>query len=48
MAAKARIRQTTTKTRIRKVGGNSGYHTCPSCHGTGRKRNVGRGARGAK
>lgn len=44
MAAKAKVRQT-TKTRQRKVGGNSGYHTCPSCHGTGRKRNVGRGAK---
>ena len=39
----ARARQTVTiKTRRRKVGGNSGYHTCPSCHGTGRKKNVGR------
>lgn len=42
----ARVRQTvTTRSRVRKTGGNSGYHTCPSCHGTGRKRNVGRGAR---
>lgn len=35
----------TIKKRKLKVGGNSGYHTCPSCHGTGRKRNVGRGAK---
>ena len=42
----AKVRQTaTTKTRKRRVGGNTGYHTCPSCHGTGRKKNVGRGAR---
>ena len=41
----ARVKQTVTvKTRTRKVGGNSGYHPCPSCHGTGRKKNVGRGA----
>lgn len=45
MAARAKQ---TTKIRTRKVGGNSGYHTCPSCHGTGRKRNVGRGARRSK
>ena len=44
MAAKAKVKQT-TKTRQRKTGGNSGYHPCPSCHGTGRKRNVGRGAK---
>lgn len=31
--------------RKRKVGGNSGYHKCPSCNGTGRKKNVGRGAK---
>ncbi len=43
----ARVRQT-VKGRTRKYGGNSGYHKCPSCNGTGRKRNVGRGARGAK
>ena len=42
----AKARQTvTTKKRVRKTGGNSGYHTCPSCHGTGRKKNVGRGAK---
>lgn len=43
----AKIEQTVkkTKTRVRKVGGNSGYHVCPSCHGTGRKKNVGRGAK---
>lgn len=39
----AKIRQTvTTKKHKRKVGSNSGYHVCPSCHGTGRKKNVGR------
>lgn len=42
----AKAKQTvTTKVRRLKVGGNSGYHTCPSCGGTGRKRNVGRGAK---
>ena len=41
----AKIKQTIKKTRVRKVGGNSGYHTCPSCGGTGRKKNVGRGAK---
>ena len=34
----------TTKIRRRKVGGDTGYHVCPSCHGTGRKKNVGKGA----
>lgn len=38
-------KQTIIKRRVRKVGGNSGYHVCPSCHGTGRKRNVGKGAK---
>lgn len=39
----AKAKQTVKiKKRTRKVGGNSGYHTCPSCHGTGRKKNVGR------
>jgi len=32
----------TTKGRRRKVGGESGYHTCGRCHGTGRVRNAGR------
>ena len=45
MAGKAKQ---TIKGRKRKVGGNTGYHVCPSCHGTGRKRNVGRGAKGTK
>lgn len=27
---------TTTKTRTRKTGGNSGYKKCPTCKGTGR------------
>lgn len=34
-----------TRGRRRRVGGDSGYHTCPSCGGTGRKRNVGKGAK---
>lgn len=39
----AKAKQTVKiKKRARKVGGNSGYHACPSCHGTGRKKNVGR------
>lgn len=42
MSARARVRQT-IKTRTKKVG--AGYHTCPSCHGTGKKKNVGRGAK---
>lgn len=37
----AKVKQT-IKTRTRKVGGNSGYHTCPHCKGSGRVRNVGR------
>ena len=32
----------TTKGRRRKVGGNTGYHTCGRCHGTGRVRDAGR------
>lgn len=40
----AKVKQT-IKTRRLKTGGNSGYHKCPSCGGTGRKRNVGRGAK---
>lgn len=44
MAAMARVKQT-VKTRRLKFGGDSGYHKCPSCNGTGRKRNVGRGAK---
>lgn len=41
-----RVRQrVTVRGRVRRVGGNSGYHTCPHCKGTGRVRNVGRGAR---
>ena len=27
---------TTTKKRVRKTGGNSGYKKCNMCHGTGR------------
>lgn len=34
----------TIRIRRRKTGGNSGYHVCPSCNGTGRKKNVGKGA----
>lgn len=30
---------TTTKTRKRKTGGNSGYRKCNMCHGTGRIKN---------
>lgn len=33
---------TTSKGRRRKVGGDSGYHTCPNCKGSGRVRNPGR------
>jgi hypothetical protein len=35
----------TIKIRRKKYGGNTGYHKCPSCNGTGRKKNVGRGAK---
>jgi len=42
MAQRVRVTKTT---RTRRTGGNSGYHTCPNCKGTGRVRNVGRGAR---
>lgn len=35
----------TIKKRKRKTGGDTGYHKCPSCNGTGRKKNVGRGAK---
>lgn len=38
MAAKATVKQTVTKTRARKTGGNSGYRKCNMCHGTGRVR----------
>ena len=31
-----RVKITITKTRKRKVGGNSGYVQCNVCHGTGR------------
>ena len=34
--AKQKIKTTTTKTRKRKTGGNSGYKKCNVCHGTGR------------
>ena len=37
MAAKAKYtRKTTTKRRVRKTGGNSGYKKCPNCGGDGR------------
>ena len=37
MAQRVKIKQTvTTKKRVRKVGGNSGYRSCNMCHGTGR------------
>lgn len=32
----------TIRKRRLKVGGNSGYHTCPNCKGSGRVKNVGR------
>lgn len=41
----AKVHQTITKRRVRKVGGNTGYHTCPNCKGTGRVKNTGRGAK---
>lgn len=34
--AKATYKKTTTRTRVRKTGGNTGYKKCPRCHGTGR------------
>ena len=43
--AKQKATIVNVKKRVRKVGGNTGYHVCPSCHGTGRKKNVGRGAK---
>lgn len=33
---------TITKMRIRKGQAVKGYHVCPSCHGTGVKKNTGR------
>jgi hypothetical protein len=38
MAAKARVKQTVTKTKSRqkKTGGGSGYKKCPNCGGDGR------------
>jgi Ribonuclease G/E len=44
MATRVHVKQT-VKTRRLKTGGDSGYHKCPSCNGTGRKKNVGRGAK---
>lgn len=33
----AKVKQTvTTKKRVRKTGGNTGYKACGVCHGTGR------------
>lgn len=32
----AKVKVTRTKTRTRKVGGNTGYRTCPNCGGDGR------------
>lgn len=40
MGQKATI--TVSKGRRKKVGGNSGFHTCTNCNGTGRVRNAGR------
>lgn len=31
-----KVRQTITKKRVRKTGGDSGYRKCNMCHGTGR------------
>lgn len=37
MAGKQKVSvTTTTKKRVRKTGGNSGYVKCNMCHGTGR------------
>lgn len=36
MAAKAKVRQTITKTRRKKTGGNTGYAVCRNCGGDGR------------
>lgn len=35
----ARVKQTVTKKRVRKTGGNSGYIPCNVCKGTGRIKN---------
>lgn len=37
-----KVKITTKKGYKRKVGGDSGYHTCTRCGGTGRVRNAGR------
>lgn len=34
--ARQRVTRTTTKRRVRKTGGNSGYKKCPRCGGDGR------------
>lgn len=34
--AKQRVHIKTTKKRVRKTGGNSGYKKCPNCGGDGR------------
>lgn len=37
MAAKQTVRvKVTTKSRVRKTGGSTGYRKCNMCHGTGR------------
>ena len=36
LMAKAKYKKTTTRTRKRKTGGNSGYVKCNLCGGTGR------------
>ena len=38
-----RVKITTTKMRVKKM--HVGMHPCPECHGTGLKKNVGRGAK---
>lgn len=41
-----KIKQTITITkRVKKGVAQAGYHPCPSCGGTGLKKNVGRGAK---
>lgn len=41
MAKIVKKKTTTTKTRVRKTGGNSGYTSCNICKGTGRVKKKG-------
>ena len=44
--ARIKVRQTvTTRMRVKKGTIAAGLHPCPECHGTGLKKNVGRGAK---